>query len=841
MSKNKYLSFFRHNIRHNILVLLLVTSACAANGIQEKNKGSYVLYIDDFESRSSINKVGGTSGIWEKSQDDKNEWCSSKYVITVRDNKKTTVISLNYKVGSQDYNGYYSRLNGIDLRAYDSLEFYVRGGEKYPSTFKLELKNQFKETGQYYVKNIAGDKWMKLSIPLKDFNGINDFSVMEELTVVFEGSALGDSEGTLLIDDIAFKSPLDRYLETTKAIRNTTYRNIRELKDIVRLGEDEFLELISRKLFSYFLNEASAETGFIKDRSIPKVPSSIAATGFGLAAFCIADSRQWIAHEQAYDRVKKILTSVRDKAAKEHGFLYHFIDMDTGQRAWSSELSTIDTALLLAGVITVEEYFQEENIKNLCRSIYKEVDWKWMMGPRTKALYMGWTPESGFKDFALWDMFAEEMIMYILGMGASANSLPEESWHSFRRPVKKYGDYTYIYCDSESLFTYLYSHAFIDFRGRYDRYADYWRNSTLAIKSGIEFVKDNKGFYRTYREGFWGISASDGPDGYMNYGALKRFKAHDGTVAPYAVCGAMPFVPKKAIQTMRKLISKYGNKVWDDDYGFVSAFNLDRNWFSMEHIGIDVGISLLMIENYRSGFIWKHFMENENVKRGMEKAGFKQGTKKTVTGSVKGIVKGDIVSGQKKYRAGKISTLDELEKISYVKFNDPADIEYGAIENADDLSAEFAFAWDDEFLYLNVDVVDDTVIAGRDKKELYKDDCIELYLSPGSDILRWGNKKNFQIGFAPGSLEKKPVKYSFFQNEEPADAVSLKVKDKSGGYAIRVAIRWQYLNMRPEKGKYLGMSVAVHDVDKTGTSGKKFNWSFVNTPRGIILGRLILE
>jgi len=459
------------------------------------------------------------------------------------------------------------------------------------------------------------------------------------------------------------------------------------------------------------------------------------------------------------------------------------------------------------------------------------------MDPKTKALYMGWAPEGEFKKFILWDMFGEEMLMYILGLGAPNNALPKESWHSFRRPVKIYGNYKYLYCESESMFTYQYSHAFVDFRNKHDKYVDYWKNSKNAIESSISFTKKHQDKHKTYKEGFWGISASDGPDGYKNYGAT--IFTHDGTVAPYAICGSVPYVPELSIKTLRNLLSKYGYRIWDDNYAFVSSFNLDKNWFSTEHVGIDLGISILMIENYRTGFIWKYFMKNKNIQMGMKKAGFKPGTKEDVEGTEVGVAT-EIV--QKKYYAKKVSNKDKKSDGNTAKFDLNQDIEYGEIKNNNDLNAEFKFTWDDDNLYFNIDVTDNVIHAKRIKNELYKDDCVELYFSsPDTDVLVWGDKENFQIGLAPFSLQRKPVKYSFFQNEDPKGNIKLDVKEKKDGYIIKASIKWKYLNIKPQENKYLGFSVAVHDVDQTGDSGKKINWYFKNSPSGIKLGRLILE
>jgi hypothetical protein len=605
-------------------------------------------------------------------------------------------------------------------------------------------------------------------------------------------------------------------------------------RQIAALPDDEFLDLISRKAFAYFWNEAGAKTGLVKDRSISDFLSSIAATGFGLAALCVADSRDWITHDQAYQRVNKTLTSLRDTASHVNGFFYHFIDLDTGERVWDSEVSSVDTAWLLAGVLTVQEYFKEREIKTLCRQIFERVDWKWMMDEKTKALYMGWTPENEFEKFISWDMFGEEMLMYILGMGAPANALPPASWHSFRRPARKYKKHTYIFCESESLFTYLYSHAFIDFRDRHDKYADYWRNSKDAVKANIAFAREYASEYPAYKQGFWGISASDGPDGYRNYGAT--IFTHDGTIAPYAMCASVPLLPDKAISALKKLISEYGDRVWDEKYGFVSGFNLNKDWFSAEHIGIDLGISLLMIENYRSEFVWKHFMKNEYVAKGMQKAGFEPGTVKLrILAQV-----ADIIPVQKKYFAERAQGQGLFKGENTQRFELPDDIEYGELTGSDDLDAEFSFVWDDEYLYFTADIRDDVVFAKRDAEELYKDDSVELFFSR-TDTLVWGDRQNFQIGFAPDSAGGGPVAYAFFQKKKPGDTIELNSEFTDGGYIIRAKIGWEFLNMEPEKNRSMGMSVSVHDIDEQGNTGKKINWFFKNSMTGIKLGRLILR
>ncbi|MFH1540790.1 MAG: glucoamylase family protein [Elusimicrobiota bacterium] len=801
------------------------------------------LVVDDFELRNNINLIGGLSSVWEKDLLEESEYCVSEFLQDniSGSNRPTIVLKLNYKVTESAYNGYYSKLNGINIRAYTLLEFFIKCGTVLPSVFKIELKNYLGESGSYAVTGI-NQNWRKISIPLNKFRGITDFSKMTELVFVFEGERLGNSSGEIFLDDIVFDNNHGEYEYESRnvVIQEQIEQKKREFEKISRLPKDELLELISKKTFNYFWNESNYATGFVKDRSRLDSPSSIAATGFGLTAICIGDSRKWITHQQAYDRVKKTLEAIKTKLAGEHGFFYHFVNMHIGSRVWNSEISSVDTALLLAGVITAKEYFLEQDIKLLCDEIYSGVEWTWIMDDKSKTLYMGWTPEDKFKKFILWDMFGEEMLIYVLGLGSPTYPLPEDSWDSFRRPVKSYKNQSYIYCESESLFTYQYSHGFIDFRNKYDKYANYWNNSLTATKSSIEFCKEHKDKYKTYMDGFWGLSASDGPYGYKNYGAT--IFTNDGTIAPYAICASMPFVPQLAISTLRKLLFEHGYRVWDDRYGFVSAFNIDANWFSTEHIGIDLGITLVMIENYRSDFVWKYFMKNPYIQKGLERAYFKSGGKKIDVTHLKskfGEEKSEFMPNV--YTARAVKSINELKDADFIDFSQSENIEFGSIKTPTDLSAKFAFLYNDEYLYFIVDVTDNKIIASEKKDGIYRSDCVELYLSPNSDTLIWGDKRNFQIGFAPNSIEKKPIAYAFFQNVDPEGNVDISVRQTADGYKINSKIKWSFLGMKPENNAFLGMSVAAHDIDKDGSEEKKINWSFKNTPAGIKLGKLKIK
>lgn len=792
------------------------------------------LNIDDFEQNKGKNLLNAPSGEWEKDPENSREFTRTEVVEEEKWGEKTKVLKIKYKLTSRDYNGYYSKLNGINGSIYESIEFDIKGGENYPKSFKLELKDNFGRISKLYVSDIS-NKWEKKSIPLREFRGFNRLGRLSELVIVFEGNIIGNSEGIIYIDDIKLTCPEEKFDERIKEIDEQRKEKNNRIEKILKLNDSELLEVISRKAFNYFWEEASPRTGFIRDRAKKGSPSSIAATGFGLSAICVADYRGWVSREQAVNRVLKTLKSLRDKAEHKNGVYYHFLNMHTGKRVWQSEASPIDTALLMGGVLSVREYFKEKEIRKICDEIYENVNWKWMMDPNSKTLYMGWKPECGFDEFILWDMFGEEMIMYILGLGSPTYPLPAESWHSFRRPVREYNGNRYIFCESESLFTYLYSHAFIDFKNKHDKYADYWKNSLNAIKANKSFAKENKDRFKTYKKGYWGLSACDGPEKYMNYGATLF--THDGTVAIYAISGSMPFMPEKSISTLRKLLKNYGEQVWDEQYGFTSAFNLEEGWFSDDFVGIDKGISLLMIENYRSGLIWNEFMDSKYVKRGLEKAGFEPGTKEL---AIQEVVEKKAIQ-IKKYSARQVEQAWDVREDDFQKIHIPESLEYGSVRDGSDLDAEFAFFWDQEHLYFITDVTDNKIYGTRKKSELYKDDCVELYLSPKSNILIWGNEKHFQIGFSPKGAENKPQKYAFFQDSNPDEEVKLNSVTTDKGYKLTASIKWSYLGIKPKKDHTMGMSVAVHDIDGVSDNGKKINWFFKEGPSGIHLGELKLK
>lgn len=390
--------------------------------------------------------------------------------------------------------------------------------------------------------------------------------------------------------------------------------------------DEQFLDQLQRRCFRFFWDEANPETGLIPDRADAdgqkKFPvASIASVGFGLTGICIADQRGWIPRDQAYQHVLTTLRFFWEKMPHERGFYYHFVDMKTGARVWNCELSSIDTALLLAGILTARQYYKGTEVEQLATKIYQRVDWPWMLaGGQT--LSMGWTPEGGFLN-ARWDEYSEHMILYLLGLGSTTHPLPRQTWNAWKRqPLITYAGHTYLQC--QPLFTHQYFHAWVDFRNKRDAFADYWRNSVLATLAHRQFNIDMRDTFPKYGENLWGITSSDGPDGYKAWGGppATTHPPIDGTVVPCAAGGSLPFAPRETIAALRHMHQQYGDRIWKK-YGFVDAFNPHTGWVATDVIGIDVGITLLMIENHRSGFVWRYFMQNPEIQRAMHLAGFR--------------------------------------------------------------------------------------------------------------------------------------------------------------------------------------------------------------------------
>lgn len=402
-------------------------------------------------------------------------------------------------------------------------------------------------------------------------------------------------------------------------------------------ADDALLVAIEQRAVQYFIDHSDAQTGLTRDRapadgSKGTAPASMAATGFALSAWCIADARGWMPHDEVRARVLKTLRFVAEKQEHEHGLLYHFVDPVTGRRAWRCEASTIDTALFLQGAVFAREYLHDAETTRLVDAIYNRVDWRWALNGG-KTLTHGWMPESGFIAHR-WDSYCELMGMYLLAMGASQHAAPADAWKSFSRAtVASREGRSFIQCGP--LFTHQYSHAWFDFRDKRDGYADYWQNSVDATLAQREWSAGQSKRFAHWSSDVWGLTASDSARGYIAWGTPGRDPdLSDGTLVPCAPGGSLPFAPGECLTALRRMREIGGDAVWGR-YGFADAFNPETGWVSPDVIGIDLGIMLVMTENYRSELVWRSFMQAPEVQRGMALAGFaKSESRKTLVEAV---------------------------------------------------------------------------------------------------------------------------------------------------------------------------------------------------------------
>ena len=392
-------------------------------------------------------------------------------------------------------------------------------------------------------------------------------------------------------------------------------------------SNDALLDDIERAAFDFFWTEAG-RSGQVKDRALlngndARMIASIAATGFGLTGLCIGDARGYRKKEEIVERVRSTLRFVWQKLPHEHGFYYHFIDANSGERQWKCEISSIDTSLLLCGVLTIREHFSDPEIQDLATKIYERVDWPWMLNGGTM-FSMGWHPESGFLE-ARWSHYCELMMIYLLALGSPTHPVPEQTWKAWDRTTVTFDGITYI-SGQDPLFTHQYSQAWFDFRGKRDDYAHYFENSVKATKAHKAFCLSLHGEFPDYGDSLWGITASDSAAGYQAWGGPPRLGKLDGSVVPCATGGSLPFLFAEGMLVQRTMREHYG-KAWGR-YGFADAFNPLTGWYNPDVLGIDLGITMLMAENQRTGFVWKTFMKNKDAQRGMERAGFRSANSK---------------------------------------------------------------------------------------------------------------------------------------------------------------------------------------------------------------------
>jgi len=395
------------------------------------------------------------------------------------------------------------------------------------------------------------------------------------------------------------------------------------LPTTLSLKDEQFLQEIEHANFLFFWEQTNPLTGLTKDRCNVRskdstLAASIASTGFGLTALCIGERRGFVTYSEARLRVIQALSFLWQKLPTHRGFFFHFANINSGERIWDSEVSSVDTAMLLCGILTCCQHFQDDIITDLAHDIFDRVDWTWL-SEDTTLLSHGWTPEMGFIPYR-WDLYSELMMMYLLGLGSSSHPLHSEAWFAWKRTVFEYDGLRYV-GSFAPLFVHQYSQAWFDFRGKRDRYANYFQNSVIATDVHRRFCLELNVQFSDYSNALWGITASDSERGYVAWGGPPATGPIDGTIVPAAAGGSLPFLPNETMRVLRTIREHYPN-AWCR-YGFVDAFNPLTDWYDHDVVGIDTGITMLMAENARSGFVWETFMKNPEAQRGMANAGFK--------------------------------------------------------------------------------------------------------------------------------------------------------------------------------------------------------------------------
>jgi hypothetical protein len=421
---------------------------------------------------------------------------------------------------------------------------------------------------------------------------------------------------------------------------------------------EEMLDALQREAFDYFLHETNPSNGLVRDKTQPGAPSSIAAVGFALAVYLVGIERSWMTRADAIQRTLAVLRffwsspqGTSSSATGYKGFYYHFLDMETGRRAGSCELSTVDSTFLLAGMLAAATYFdrdceEEREIRALADALYRRADWQWARNGGATVTH-GWMPESGFLRYR-WEGYDEALLVYALGLGSPTYALPAESysaWNSSYQWAEIYG-HEFLY--GSSLFVHQYSHLWIDFRGIQDAFMrekgiDYFENSRRATHIQQQYAVRNPLAFAGYGPNFWGLTASDGPGWTVRqlsgverhfFGYLARGVPHgpdDGTVAPWAVVASLPFAPEIVLPTVQHFREVHPEVT--GRYCFKCSFNLtfsqetrdEPGWTSRHHYGINLGPVVLMCENYRSGLIWGVMRRCPHLRRGLRRAGFANG------------------------------------------------------------------------------------------------------------------------------------------------------------------------------------------------------------------------
>lgn len=436
--------------------------------------------------------------------------------------------------------------------------------------------------------------------------------------------------------------------------QKTVFRSQGKVDYLLSSEDEAMLDSIQKKTFLFFMGEHHPEWGIVRDRTASWAPASIASTGFGIPSFAIGVERGWITRDEAaqitLNMMNFFVNSLQGPdalATGYKGFYYHFLRMDTGLREWRCELSSVDTGLLMMGILFARNYYDRDNetenqIRSQASLMLENIEWDFMMMPDSgnyaRQISMGWHPESGLHKMG-WSGYNEALFLYILAAGTGLENAKESyrSWLSSYKWQTPYEGLSHV--AFPPLFGHQFSHCFIDFRGLADEYMrdkgiDYFENSRRATRVQRQYAIDNPHGWVGYDSLCWGVTASDGPGDKYNFGE-REFLGYagrgtsgpeynyfdDGTIAPYGPLSSLPFAPEIVIPTIRSINEKMGDKIWGR-YGYYDSFNLTAGWVNDDFIGIDQGPMLIMIENFRTGLVWNYVMNDPVIQKGLQTLGF---------------------------------------------------------------------------------------------------------------------------------------------------------------------------------------------------------------------------
>lgn len=444
------------------------------------------------------------------------------------------------------------------------------------------------------------------------------------------------------------------FLLSCEQPKSLVYQSKGKVDYAITQEDEQMLDSIQRVTFRFFMEEHHPEWGIVKDRASEWAPSSIASTGFAIPCFAIGAERNWISREEAAQIVSNMLNffinseqSTDTLAVGYKGFYYHFLRMDTGRREWKCELSSIDTGLLMMGIIFARNYFDADNetekqIRQLAGQLLGRIEWNFLEMPADSqhpyTISMGWTPEEGVHNWG-WTGYNEALFLYVLAAGTGMENVERSynSWISTYKWKTPYEGFSHV--AFPPLFGHQFSQAFIDYRGLVDQYMkekgiDYFENSRRATYVQRLYAIENPHGWVGYDSLCWGVTASDGPTELYNFDD-KKFLGYagrgtagpdynyfdDGTIAPYGALSSLPFAPEIVIPTARYFIEVHGDSIWGE-YGFLDAFNMTAKWVNNDYIGIDQGPMMIMIENFRTGLIWDYVMKDPVIQDGLKKLGY---------------------------------------------------------------------------------------------------------------------------------------------------------------------------------------------------------------------------